>query len=94
MDKNHQIEEMAKILTNSSELDTFAYYEALVKAKALYNAGYRKLENIIDLYTVKKEYNAYMGYDDYVVITPTIHTYRFRTELEAREFVASLKAQE
>lgn len=102
MDKNQQIEKIARILCGAD--DDYDYdcqhctlltsCSSMEDAVRLYNAGYRKFNKGIDFYTIRKEYNNYMGYDDYVVTTPTIHTYRFQTEVEAREFVASLEARE
>lgn len=102
MDKNQQIEKIAKILCGADDnYDCDCQHctlrtscSLMEDAVRLYNAGYRKFNKGIDFYTIRKEYNDYMGYDDYVVTTPALHIYRFRTELEAREFVASLKAQE
>lgn len=44
MNKEKQIEEMALIISGSNELDTMNYYKARIKAKDLYNANCRILD--------------------------------------------------
>lgn len=46
MTKQEQIEEMAQIINGSTELDTVAYYRCMNIAKALYYAGYRKVDEV------------------------------------------------
>lgn len=43
MKDKEMIEEMAKIINGSTEIDTMSYYKALNKAKELYAQNYRKL---------------------------------------------------
>lgn len=99
MNNTQQIEEIARILCgadNNYDYDCqhctlLTSCASMENAVRLYNEGYRKLNSNIDFYTIKKEYNDYMGYDDYVVITPTIDYHRFHTKAEAEKFVSSLK---
>ena len=54
MDKQ-MIEEMAIMISGSTEMDTMGYYRSVEKAKNIYNAGYRKIpENAVVL--TKEEY--------------------------------------
>ena len=41
--REQQIEEMARIINGSTEIDTVAYYRCMNIAKTIYNAGYQKL---------------------------------------------------
>lgn len=101
MNKIKQIEKIARILCGAD--DNYDYdcqhctlltsCSSMKDAVRLYNTGYRKFNSVIDFYAIKKEYNDYMGYDDYVVITPTIDYHRFRTKAEAEKFISSLEAQ-
>lgn len=101
MNRTQQIEKIARILCGADDNHDYDCQHctlltscpSMEDAVRLYDAGYRKFNKGIDFYAIRKEYNDYMGYDDYVVTTPTIHTYRFRTELEAKKFVASLEAR-
>ena len=47
-----EIRDMAIIISGSTELDTMSYYSARYKAKALIDAGYRKIED--DEIVIKK----------------------------------------
>lgn len=50
MDKQNQIDEMAIMISGSTEMDTMGYYRSVEKAKNIYNAGYRKIpENALVL---------------------------------------------
>lgn len=62
-DKQKQIEEMALIISGSNELDTIRYYRARIKAKDLYNAGYRKIPEGSIVQILKKVEFAGKGYD-------------------------------
>lgn len=53
------IEEMAIIISGSTELDTMNYYRARYKAKDLYNANYRKIADN------EMVFNAYQLHDEF-----------------------------
>lgn len=63
MNKDEEmIEEMAIIISGSTELDTMNYYRARYKAKDLYNANYRKVADD-EIVIKKKQYEQLKKYN-------------------------------
>lgn len=81
------LEEMAIIISGSTELDTMNYYRARYKAKDLYNANYRKIT--ADEVVIKKdEYETLKAQNDSLELSVKDLSYRNAQVAEANKLFA------